>query len=265
MGKKLVVGQYIPGDSFIHKLDPRVKIFATVFFMVTVFMVNRILLYLPLFIYIFAVIKVCNIKFSTVIRGLKNLFIIILITTIFNLALTPGRVALDLGFIQITYEGIERSIFIILRLSLLVMGTTLLTLTTSPMDLTYGLEKIFSPLKKINFPVSEFALMISIALRFIPTLYDEAEKIMNAQKSRGADFESGNIFNRAKSMIPLLVPLFLSSMERADDLATAMEARCYRPGEYRTKLNDIAIGKIDIITMIGISFSFLLIIFLGKL
>lgn len=260
MGKKITIGQYVPGDSFIHKLDPRVKIFATVFFMVTVFMINKTIFYLPLFIYILLVVKICNIKLSSLVSGLKNLFVIILITTLFNLFLTPGRILFDLGFLQITYEGLERSIFIILRLALLVMGTTLLTLTTSPMDLTYGLEKIFSPLKKLKFPVSEFALMISIALRFIPTLYDEATKIMNAQKSRGANFESGNILDRAKAMIPLLVPLFLNSMDRAEDLSTAMEARCYRPGVFRTKLNEISIGRIDLITMVGISIFFILII-----
>ncbi len=259
MPNKITIGQYIPGDSLIHKLDPRIKILATLFYMITVFMIEDMILFIPLFILIFISVKISGVKLSLLIKGLKSIILILVITTVFNLFLTPGRILFSIGPLDVTYEGLYRSIFIVIRIILLIMGTSLMTLTTSPMDLTYGLEKLFGPLKKINFPVSEFALMISIALRFIPTLYEESEKIMNAQKSRGADFESGNIINRAKNMIPLLVPLFLNSMDRADELSTAMEARCYRPGEDRTKLNEMNIDKTDILVSIILGIFFIII------
>ena len=186
-----------------------------------------------------------KIPIKSVLKSLKPVIFIIIITGLINLITTPGRAVFELGPVTVTAEGIYRTGFTVLRLILIILSTSVLTYTTSPMELTYGLEKLFSPLKKFGFPAGELAMMISISLRFIPTLFDEAQKIRMAQMARGADFESGNIINRAVSMIPLLVPLFINSFKRSDDLATAMEARMYRIGHDRTKLNEINMGRID--------------------
>lgn len=239
------IGQYLPFDTFIHRLDPRVKIVGVFLYIITIFFVDDFYGYIPFVILLIAMLSVAKIPIKSVLKSLKPVIFIIIITGLINLITTPGRAVFELGPVTVTAEGIYRTGFTVLRLILIILSTSVLTYTTSPMELTYGLEKLFSPLKKFGFPAGELAMMISISLRFIPTLFDEAQKIRMAQMARGADFESGNIINRAVSMIPLLVPLFINSFKRSDDLATAMEARMYRIGHERTKLNEINMGRVD--------------------
>lgn len=239
------IGQYLPFDTFIHRLDPRVKIVGVFLYIITIFFVDDFYGYIPFVILLIAMLAVAKIPIKSVLKSLKPVIFIIIITGLINLITTPGRAVFELGPVTVTAEGIYRTGFTVLRLILIILSTSVLTYTTSPMELTYGLEKLFSPLKKFGFPAGELAMMISISLRFIPTLFDEAQKIRMAQMARGADFESGNIINRAVSMIPLLVPLFINSFKRSDDLATAMEARMYRIGHERTKLNEINMGRVD--------------------
>lgn len=239
------IGQYLPFDTFIHRLDPRVKIVGVFLYIITIFFVDDFYGYIPFVILLIAMLAVAKIPIKSVLKSLKPVIFIIIITGLINLITTPGRTIFEIGPVTVTAEGIYRTGFTVLRLILIILSTSVLTYTTSPMELTYGLEKLFSPLKKFGFPAGELAMMISISLRFIPTLFDEAQKIRMAQMARGADFESGNIINRAVSMIPLLVPLFINSFKRSDDLATAMEARMYRIGHERTKLNEINMGRID--------------------
>lgn len=239
------IGQYLPFDTFIHRLDPRVKIVGVFLYIITIFFVDNFYGYIPFVILLIVMLAVAKIPIKSVLKSLKPVIFIIIITGLINLITTPGRAVFELGPVTVTAEGIYRTGFTVLRLILIILSTSVLTYTTSPMELTYGLEKLFSPLKKFGFPAGELAMMISISLRFIPTLFDEAQKIRMAQMARGADFESGNIINRAVSMIPLLVPLFINSFKRSDDLATAMEARMYRIGHDRTKLNEINMGRVD--------------------
>ena len=239
------IGQYLPFDTFIHRLDPRVKIVGVFLYIITIFFVDDFYGYIPFVILLIAMLTVAKIPIKSVLKSLKPVIFIIIITGLINLITTPGRAVFEIGPVTVTAEGIYRTGFTVLRLILIILSTSVLTYTTSPMELTYGLEKLFSPLKKFGFPAGELAMMISISLRFIPTLFDEAQKIRMAQMARGADFESGNIINRAVSMIPLLVPLFINSFKRSDDLATAMEARMYRIGHDRTKLNEINMGRVD--------------------
>lgn len=239
------IGQYLPFDTFIHRLDPRVKIVGVFLYIITIFFVDDFYGYIPFVILLIAMLAVAKIPIKSVLKSLKPVIFIIIITGLINLITTPGRTIFEIGPVSVTEEGIYRTGFTVLRLILIILSTSVLTYTTSPMELTYGLEKLFSPLKKFGFPAGELAMMISISLRFIPTLFDEAQKIRMAQMARGADFESGNIINRAVSMIPLLVPLFINSFKRSDDLATAMEARMYRIGHDRTKLNEINMGRVD--------------------
>lgn len=246
---KVTIGQYLPFDTFIHRLDPRVKIIGVFLYIITIFFVEDFITFIPFIILLAVMLIVAKIPIKSIFRSLKPLLFIIIITGLINLFTTPGRVVLELGPLNITYEGIYRTIFTLLRLILIILSTSVLTYTTSPMELTYGLEKLFSPLKRFGFPAGELAMMISISLRFIPTLFDEAQKIRMAQMARGADFESGNVINRAVSMVPLLVPLFINSFKRSDELATAMEARMYRIGEERTKLNEIFMDRTDYITL----------------
>ena len=239
------IGQYLPFDTFIHRLDPRVKIVGVFLYIITIFFVDDFYGYIPFVILLIAMLAVAKIPIKSVLKSLKPVIFIIIITGLINLITTPGRAVFELGPVTVTAEGIYRTGFTVLRLILIILSTSVLTYTTSPMELTYGLEKLFSPLKKFGFPAGELAMMISISLRFIPTLFDEAQKIRMAQMARGADFESGNIINRAVSMIPLIVPLFINSFKRSDDLATAMEARMYRIGHERTKLNEINMTRVD--------------------
>ncbi len=247
MLKDITIGQYYPTNSVIHKLDARVKLIATFIFMVSLFIINKFWPYLIVVGSLAAVIKLSKIPGKYIIKGLKPLKWIIIFTFVINIFFIPGDTIWSFGFIKITRQGLSQAIFMALRLIFLVVGTSLLTLTTSPIELTDGIERLLNPLKKIGFPVHELAMMMTIALRFIPTLLDETDKIMKAQMSRGADFESKNIINRAKNLVPLLIPLFISAFRRADELAMAMEARCYRGGENRTKMKQSIMTKGDYI------------------
>ena len=246
MLKDITIGQHYPVQSLIHKLDARVKLIATFIFMISLFIINKFWPYLIVIGSLLAIIKLSNIPFKYILKGLKPLRWIILFTLVLNVFFLPGEnVIFSFGFIKITMEGVSQAIFMGIRLALLVLGTSILTLTTSPMDLTDGIENILNPFKKIGLPVHELAMMMTIALRFIPTLLDETDKIMKAQMSRGADFESKNIISRAKNLVPLLVPLFVSAFRRAEELGTAMEARCYRGGYNRTKMKEAKITRAD--------------------
>lgn len=237
MIKDITIGQYVPGDSFIHKLDARVKILFSLIFIVDLFLIKDFSGYIVIFLFTMMAIAISKIQLRYIYKGLKPIFILMIITALFNVFLTRGDELLwQFGFLKVYKEGIITAVFMVLRLIFLIVGTSLLTLTTSPIELTDAIEKLLSPFKKIGVPAHELAMMMTIALRFIPTLIDETDKIMKAQKARGADFESGNLIQRAKNLIPLLVPLFISSFRRADELAMAMEARCYRGGEGRTRM-----------------------------
>ncbi len=249
MLKDITIGQYFPGTSLIHKLDPRIKIIIIALFIASLFFVTSFIPYIFIVAFIGFVIYVARLPLKFIIKGLKPLVFIILITFIINLFLTKGEVLVELGPLTITKEGLRQSVFMALRLIFLITGTSLLTLTTSPIALTDGIERLLSPFKRVGLPAHELAMMMTIALRFIPTLLEETDKIMKAQMARGADFESGNILSRAKNLVPLLVPLFINAFRRADELATAMEARCYRGGEGRTRLNELKLKKIDYLSL----------------
>lgn len=253
MFKNLTIGQHYPVDSSIHELDPRIKIIITFIFIISLFIINEFSSYLIVIAFLGIAINLSKVPIKFVIKGLKPILIIIAITFVINLLMTPGEVLYQIGPVDITREGIRQAGFMGLRLILLIMGTSLLTLTTSPILLTDGIESLLNPFKKIGLPAHELAMMMTIALRFIPTLLEETEKIMKAQKARGADFESGNIINRAKNLVPLLVPLFVSAFRRADELAMAMEARCYRGGDKRTRMRQLVIRKGDYIAIALVS------------
>lgn len=265
MLKDITIGQYLPTGSVVHKLDPRIKILVVFLYMVSIFFINDFLLYIPIFLGIIGISLLAKIPFSFLLRGLKPLRFILLLTFIINAFATPGEEIFSFWIFSLTEEGLERAIFMATRLVLLVMGTSLLTLTTSPVELTEGLESIFSPLKRFGFPAHEISMMLTIALRFIPTLVEETDKIIKAQKSRGADFESGNIINRAKNLVPLLVPLFINSLRRADDLATAMESRCYRGGEGRTSLKELSIERTDLLALFVVIVYLFFFIIIGRI
>lgn len=250
MLKDITIGQYFPGDTFIHKLDPRIKLLIIGLFITSLFFINSFFPYIFIFGFILFVIGISKVPFKFILKGLKPLLFIILITFSINVFMTKGEVLYALGPLTITKEGLSQAVFMALRLILLITGTSLLTLTTSPIALTDAIEKLLSPFKKIGLPAHELAMMMTIALRFIPTLLEETDKIMKAQMARGADFESGNILRRAKNLVPLLVPLFINAFRRADELATAMEARCYRGGDHRTRLNELKLRTVDILTLV---------------
>ncbi|AJA49698.1 energy-coupling factor transporter transmembrane protein EcfT [Clostridium pasteurianum DSM 525 = ATCC 6013] len=237
MLKDITIGQYVPEDSFIHKLDPRIKIILCMVYIIDLFLINQYFGYIFVVLFIGITILASKMKFIYIYKGLKPIFILLIITALLNVFMTQGQnLIFQYGIIKIYREGLNIAGFMILRLVFLIIGTSLLTLTTSPIELTDGLEKLMSPLKRIGISSHDLAMMMTIALRFIPTLIDETDKIMKAQMARGAEFESGNLLQRAKNFIPVLVPLFISSFRRADDLAMAMEARCYRGGEGRTRM-----------------------------
>ena len=254
MMKNITMGQYYPVDSWVHRLDPRTKILLTIAMIVAVFLVKSMVGYGLVLAFMYFVSKLSNIPFGMLIKGVKPLRFILILTFLLNLFFNTGTTMLvEWGFLKISYEGISQAIHYSLRLVFLVLGTSLMTLTTSPIALSDGIEMLLSPLKKLHFPAHELAMMMSIALRFIPTLMEEADKIMKAQMARGADFESGNLLARAKAMVPLLVPLFVSAFRRAGDLAMAMEARCYHGGENRTRLRVLAVTKNDWIAAAGMA------------
>ena len=227
----ITIGQYYPEDSVIHKLDPRVKLFGTLVFVVMVFMINNVIGYGLITLFLGIVIKMSKVPFKKMMKGIRGIIFIMLLSVVFNIFLTPGDVIVHFLIFTITKQGIIKGVYMAIRLVLLVVGTSVMTLTTTPNDLADGLEKSFGILNVIKFPVHEIAMVMSLALRFIPTLMEETDKITKAQKARGASFDTGNILQRAKSLIPILIPLFVSSIRRAADLATAMEARCYHGGE----------------------------------
>lgn len=245
MIKDITLGQYFPGNSFIHRLDPRIKLIALIVFIVSVFFADGFVSYGLCVAFTALVIVISRIKPKLIFKSLKAIIIIVVFTALLNIFYTPGKVLVSFWIFKITLEGIGAGIGMALRVTLLVISSALLTYTTSPMALTDGLEKLLSPLKKIKIPVHEFSMMMTIALRFIPTLIEETDKIMSAQKARGADFESGNLIKRAKALIPVLVPLFVSSFRRADELATAMECRLYHGDNGRTRLKSLHYTKTD--------------------
>ena len=249
MIKNITIGQYIPGESFIHKLDPRTKILVSILFIVNLFLVQNFTAYVLILGFILLMVRVARLSPKYLYKGVKPVFVLILFTAFLNMFVTKGTadtLVLDFWIFKIYREGIYQALFMTFRLVFLIMGTSILTLTTSPIELTDGIESLLKPFKKIGVPAHELAMMMSIALRFIPTLMDETDKIMKAQMARGADFDSPNIIKKAKSLIPLLVPLFISSFRRAEELAMAMEARSYRGGEGRTRMKQLKYEKRDI-------------------
>ena len=237
MLKDITLGQFFPGTSFIHRLDPRTKLIMLVIYIVALFTASGWYGYGVMFTFLVLCILISRIPLKSIFKGLKPLVLILVFTAVLNLFLTDGEtVWLSFWVFKITKEGTIRAVMMLLRILMLVSGTFLLTYTTSPIALTDGLESLLSPLKKLRLPVHELAMMMCIALRFIPTLIEETDKIMSAQKARGADFETGNLLQRVKALVPILIPLFISAFRRADELATAMECRCYHGGEGRTKM-----------------------------
>ena len=245
MLRDITLGQYYPADSVIHKLDPRVKLFATFIYIISLFCFKGIAALLVATVFLIFCIRTSKVPFKFMVKGLKAIVVLMLITAAFNLFLTPGTPIVKFWIFKITAEGAQNAILMAIRLTYLILGTSIMTLTTTPNQLTDGLEKSLMPLSKIGVPVHAIAMMMSIALRFIPILLDETDKIMKAQMARCADFESGGLIKKAKSLVPLLVPLFISAFRRANDLAMAMEARGYRGGEGRTKMKPLIYKKRD--------------------
>ena len=250
MIRDITLGQYYPGDSWVHRLDARTKIIATLLYLIELFVVNNFYGFLITAAVLAAVIALSRVPVKFIFRGLTAVFLIIAFTFLLNLFMVDGRVLWHWKFLTITYEGLSRAFFMAVRLVLIIIGSSIMTLTTKPVELTDGLEKLLSPFSKIGLPSHEIALMMTIALRFIPTLMEETDKIMKAQQARGADFESGNLLQRAKSLIPILVPLFVSSFRIAQDLALAMEARCYHGGPGRTRMNEIRFDRGDAVAAV---------------
>ena len=250
MLKDITLGQYFPGTTVVHKLDPRTKILLTVVYIAALFVANSFVSYAVMLLCLVASAATAKIKAKALLQGLKPLIIIIVITSLLNLFYTTGEPLVTFWIFTITKEGLINAVFMAARIMMLVTGTFLLTYTTSPILLTDGIERLLGPLKKIKVPVHELAMMMSIALRFIPTLIEETDKIMNAQKARGADFDTGNLMQRAKALLPILVPLFISAFRRADELAIAMESRCYHGGEGRTKMKPLKYQSRDAVAMV---------------
>ena len=249
--KDITLGQYFPGNSPIHRLDPRAKLVALILYIVALFMAKWFVTYAVLLAVLVLVTAVSTVKPKSLLRGMKPILILLIFTGVLNMFYTPGRELVSFWIFTITYEGILHAFFMVIRIVMLITCTFLLTYTTSPLALTDGLEGLLSPLKKIKIPVHELAMMMSIALRFIPTLIEETDKIMSAQRARGADFDTGNLIQKAKALIPLLVPLFISAFRRADELSTAMECRCYHGGTGRTRMNKLRFRLSDGLFMLA--------------
>ncbi len=245
MLRDITLGQYYQTESVIHKLDPRVKLGGTLLYIISLFLFENVCGYILAALFLAVVVKLSKVPFKFMVRGMRAILFLLLLTVVFNLFLTPGEPLISLWKLTITKEGLSVAVFMAIRLTFLIIGSSIMTLTTTPNNLTDGMEKMMSPLRVFKVPVHEVAMMMSIALRFIPILLEETDKIMKAQIARGADFESGNLLQRAKAMVPLLVPLFISAFRRANDLAMAMEARCYRGGDGRTKMKPLVYKKID--------------------
>lgn len=243
--RDLTLGQYFPAESPIHSLDPRVKIISALLYLVSLFLVKSMPVFILPVVFIAIVITISKVPFKFMTKGLKAIVFLIILTAVVNAFCTPGHVIFSIWKLNLTVEGIQRAVFMAVRLVLLIFGSSLLTLTTKPIALTDGLERLMKPLSKIGVPSHEIAMMMTIALRFIPTLLEETDKIMKAQQARGADFENGSLKEKAKALIPLLVPLFVSAFRIAGDLAMAMEARCYHGGEGRTRMNEMKLRASD--------------------
>ena len=248
MLRDITLGQYYQTDSVIHRLDPRVKLTATIVFIIGLFVVDNIWGYVLAALFLACIIRLSHVPFRFMVKGMKAIVFLLVLTVVFNLFLTPGEPLFSLWKLTITKEGLRTAIFMAVRLSFLIIGSSVMTLTTTPNNLTDGMESLLNPLKKLKVPVHEISMMMSIALRFIPILVEETDKIMKAQMARGADFESGNLIQKARNMVPLLVPLFISAFRRATDLAMAMEARCYHGGDGRTKMKPLCYARRDRIT-----------------
>lgn len=243
--RNITLGQYYPVESPIHRLDPRVKLAATLLYVISLFFVKGLAGYLVAVAFLAVYIRLSNVPFSFIVRGLKPILFLLLFSVIFNLFLTPGEELVRFWIFKITWEGLRLAGYMAVRLILLIIGSSMMTYTTTPNQLTDGLEKSLGFLRKVRFPIHEISMMMSIALRFIPILVEETDKIMKAQMARGADFEEGSLVKRAKNLVPLLVPLFISAFRRATDLAMAMEARCYHGGEGRTKMKPLKYERRD--------------------
>ncbi len=248
MIRDITIGQYYPSNSKLHRLDPRVKIVCTLLYLISLFLFDNIWGYLVATAFLVFVIRTSKVPFKFIVRGLKPIIMLLMITVVFNLFLNnQGKILVQFWVLKITTMGLKTAVFMAIRLIYLILGSSLMTFTTTPNALTDGIESLLKPLEKVKVPVHEIAMMMSIALRFIPILLEETDKIMKAQIARGADLESGNILQKAKAMVPILVPLFVSAFRRANDLAMAMEARCYRGGDGRTKMKPLVYKKQDFV------------------
>ena len=252
MLREITIGQYYATDSLLHRLDPRVKIAGTLLYIISLFLVHHYIGLVVAALIFGVMVRMSNVPFRFIVKGLKPIMMMLVFTALLHLFCTPGKAIFSLGVLHITIEGVQKCIFLTVRLPLMMIGSSLMTLTTTPNQLTDGIEQMLRPLRKLHIPVHEFALMMSIALRFIPILMEELDKIMKAQLARGADFESGNFLHRLKNMLPILLPLFASAMRRANELAYAMDARCYHGGEGRTKMKPLRYGYRDMIGYISI-------------
>lgn len=250
MIRDITLGQFYPSESIIHRIDARVKIIATLVYIVALFVVNSFIGFAFVAVVLGAVVKASKVPLSYILKGLKPIFFILIFTFVLNMFMMDGQVLFKIWILTITKEGVIKAVFMAIRLVLLIIGSSILTLTTTPISLTDGIEYLLKPFEKIGFPAHELAMMMTIALRFIPTLLEETDKIMKAQQARGADFETGNIIRRAKQLIPILVPLFISAFRIAHDMAMAMEARCYRGGENRTRMNAMKFKRGDIVASV---------------
>lgn len=260
----IMIGQYVKGNSFIHTLDPRTKIIINFIYILSVLFIKKIWVYSFYLILILIFCIISNIRFNYLLKTIRNVVLFIVFTSIFNVFLIKeGEVIFKIGFLSVYSEGIRACILLSLRVLFLIIGSMFLTLTTSPTELTYGFESLMSPLKKIKVPVGEISLMISIAIRFVPTLLDEVDKIIKAQKSRGVDFETGSILNRIRNIVPILVPLFINSFRRADELAIAMESRCYSGSENRFKYRVLKFKKNDFISFVLFLIFIILVFYIG--
>ncbi|MDD6539461.1 MAG: energy-coupling factor transporter transmembrane component T [Firmicutes bacterium] len=264
MIRDITLGQYYPGSSWVHRLDPRTKIIATLVYVAAIFVVPDFIGFAIAFLALAAVIAISGVPLKFLLRGLKPVFFIIALTFILNLFMIPGDVLVKWGFLTITEQGLHTAVFMGIRLVLLIIGASMLTLTTKPINLTDGIESLLKPFEKVGLPAHDLAMMMTIALRFIPTLLEETDKIMKAQQARGADFETGNIIRRAMSLIPILVPLFISAFRIAQDLAMAMESRCYGGSGKRTRMNAVKLGGNDAVGFV-LTAAFLAVIILERI
>ena len=265
MLKDITLGQYYQTESVIHRLDPRVKLVGTICYIISLFLVNNVWGYLVAALFLAVMIKLSKVPFKFMVKGMKAIIFLFMLTVVFNMFLTPGEALISIWKLTITKEGLKLAIMMAVRLTFLIIGSSIMTLTTTPNNLTDGMENLMNPLRKFKVPVHEIAMMMSIALRFIPILMEETDKIMKAQIARGADFESGNIIKKAKALVPLLVPLFISAFRRANDLAMAMEARCYRGGDGRTKMKPLIYKKADRVGYVVLALYLLLCLSIGKI